>query len=272
MTLHLIYFSPGGTTKRTVKNIASGISDDIIEHDMMNEENRKHPLNFGNNDLVILAMPTATKLFGFPEEIISLLKGDSTPIVCVVLYGNGYYANSLKLMKKAVEKKGFKTVAAGAFIGQNSYNKNVATGRPDEKDKAIQVRFGEAIFEKIYIKKDLTLNSKLKTDWAKNDFVSAVKAAVIMQLPQISTRLPESFCQYRINQNCIECKKCEKICPVGAINISKKYVDPKKCIGCFACANTCPKDAIDYTHKGLKKIVENVGKKRTQRREPEIFL
>jgi ferredoxin len=251
-----------------------GIKDlEIIKHDMMNEKARKTPLYFSKDDLVILGMPTATKLFGFANDILNLLHADKTPIICVVLYGNGYYGSSLKIMRKEVEKKGFIPVAAGAFIGQSSYDKSVATGRPDDKDKKIQIEFGKSISKKIFTYKNISFDKKIHIDWAKDKF-SKFKALLVMILTRgIETKLPDSWCEYEINVNkCTGCKTCERICPTKAINIDNKVINPSKCIGCCACVNICPQEAIGYSNKTLIKIIKHVSKNKVLRREPELFI
>ncbi len=42
---------------------------------------------------------------------------------------------------------------------------------------------------------------------------------------------------------CIQCGKCEDICPVGAISKNKKgvyVIDKEQCLGCGACDDICP--------------------------------
>ena len=45
---------------------------------------------------------------------------------------------------------------------------------------------------------------------------------------------------------CISCKKCEKICPTGAIHIENNLavIDYEKCVSCGLCAATCPRHII----------------------------
>lgn len=47
---------------------------------------------------------------------------------------------------------------------------------------------------------------------------------------------------------CNVCRKCEKICPSGAISFVKKekrvVVDQKRCIDCQRCMDACPENAI----------------------------
>lgn len=51
---------------------------------------------------------------------------------------------------------------------------------------------------------------------------------------------------------CIECGKCERVCPYDAIERDgKPTFDHDKCLGCWACYNHCPKKAIETeTFKG----------------------
>ena len=45
---------------------------------------------------------------------------------------------------------------------------------------------------------------------------------------------------------CIGCKKCEKTCPQGAIQVEENLakIDPEKCSGCGACIEACPRKII----------------------------
>lgn len=45
-----------------------------------------------------------------------------------------------------------------------------------------------------------------------------------------------------IDDDCINCGRCEQYCPVHAIKMGEKHreVDADKCIDCFACEIECP--------------------------------
>jgi ferredoxin/flavodoxin len=43
---------------------------------------------------------------------------------------------------------------------------------------------------------------------------------------------------------CVKCGKCERICPVAAIDIDKGTVDRPRCIACLGCVNNCPEQAV----------------------------
>lgn len=50
----------------------------------------------------------------------------------------------------------------------------------------------------------------------------------------------------KINNECIECKKCAKVCPMQVITEVKKgaIIEDKDCLQCDNCIETCPQNAI----------------------------
>lgn len=273
MKVHLIHFSPGGTTKETLHNISKGFPNaEIVEIDMLKKSNREKRWSFNRNDLVILGMMTLVQPFGPVKQIFNAIKGNSTPLVGVVLFGNGMYGNSLKVMKKEVEKKGFNMIAAGAFIGKMSYDTEVGKNRPDALDKKIQIDFGKGIWHKISSKSDLSLREKIKTDWPQKSLFHKVKTAICIYLPVGKFKVPKPFNSLEFTESCIECGACENRCPMGAINLKEKYSNPKFCIGCLACVNGCKNNGIIYTNKLMQKAAFDCRKHFAARREPVVYF
>ena len=49
---------------------------------------------------------------------------------------------------------------------------------------------------------------------------------------------------FTVDDNCNECKVCEKVCPVNNIKVDKKPVFNNNCQHCLACIQNCPQRAI----------------------------
>ena len=56
-----------------------------------------------------------------------------------------------------------------------------------------------------------------------------------------------NFTLYHIEidpDKCINCMRCEDVCPSQCIKVSTRIVDNSRCVRCFDCGNVCPNDAI----------------------------
>ena len=62
------------------------------------------------------------------------------------------------------------------------------------------------------------------------------------------SKMPEDIFQhlYTVNDDCIQCGICTKVCPAGCISLKNDKViyDMKNCQTCMACIHNCPKKAI----------------------------
>lgn len=56
-----------------------------------------------------------------------------------------------------------------------------------------------------------------------------------------------------IDEGCVGCGKCEKVCPIGAIKVEpvskKAKIDETICLGCSICVRNCPKKSIYLKHR-----------------------
>ena len=59
------------------------------------------------------------------------------------------------------------------------------------------------------------------------------------------------------SSKCVECRKCESICPAKAIMINngKPCIDREKCIRCFCCQEFCPKGAMKVHRAWIASLV-----------------
>jgi Pyruvate/2-oxoacid:ferredoxin oxidoreductase delta subunit len=84
----------------------------------------------------------------------------------------------------------------------------------------------------------------------KSIFYNMVEKISSEETKQWALRAKDFF----INENCIRCKKCIKICPVENIKmIDDKITFGAHCECCLACIHSCPKEAINYKTKTIGK-------------------
>lgn len=269
--LHLIYFSPSGSTEKVVKKIASAISGLPVEtHDLLRPASRKKRYDFGPNDLVIMGSMTAGKLFTLSEELFACLHGNNTPFIGVVTYGNTYYGIALKEMLKRAEGQGFLVAALAAFVARHSMDMSIAEGRPDSHDEEIMTDFGRKAWEKVQ-GGDYELHTQPQTSWTDWEMGRQV-VAYREEHPDEPYALPRDCKAKTISDACIKCANCVRHCPVNAIDIEHKTFDLDKCIGCWACINRCPAHAITSTSKQVADIMASIGTAATIRLEPDLLF
>lgn len=53
---------------------------------------------------------------------------------------------------------------------------------------------------------------------------------------------------------CINCMRCEDVCPSQCIKVSSRLVDNSRCVRCFDCGHVCPNDAIRFQINRNKRV------------------
>ena len=126
--LHLIYFSPSGSTEKVVRKIASAIPGLPVETiDLLKPAARRKHYTFGPEDLVIFGSMTAGKLFTLSDELFACLEAHDTPFIGVVTYGNTYYGIALKELQQRASHSGFRVAALAAFVCRHSMDTSISS-------------------------------------------------------------------------------------------------------------------------------------------------
>ncbi|MCP4135649.1 MAG: 4Fe-4S dicluster domain-containing protein [bacterium] len=260
-----VFFSPTGTTKTIVNEIAAGIGiqeKEVIDFTMLPVRNQNQ-LQFKNNELAIIGVPVYSgRIPLLIEDFIQRLKADETPAVVVVLYGNREYDDALLELKDLCNTGGFKIIAGGAFIGEHSMStaeNPIAPNRPDENDLTKAREFGSKIKEKLNNVKNskdiINLTVPGNSNYIKRSW-----------MPKIAPKTDKKACTV--------CKKCASVCPTEAIILSgaKIKTDKNKCILCNACIKTCPGNAREIKNILFKKGIKKIYLACQNRKEPEMYL
>jgi ferredoxin len=258
----LVYFSPTGTTRTVLENIASGIGIEQVDHidltpgDAVEKENGEF-----KNELVIIGAPVyAGRLPAVAVERLKKLKADKTPAVIVVVYGNRAFEDALLELKDVVQEVGFIPVAGGAFIGEHSFATDevlIANGRPDIQDIETARTFGVKIKNWT---SDLSLDKGINLSVPGNFPYKAITPS--------SPKSPST-----IEDTCDKCGICASVCPTNAISINGNVsTNAELCIFCCACIKKCPTGARVNQVPAMVEIAERLSKNFSERRYPEIFM
>ncbi len=264
-SLKIAFFSPTGTTKAVIEGIARGIDQSATELiDITKPNDRKQPLKVSQNDLLIVAVPVyAGRVPTILLDWLGSIEAQDTPAVCVVVYGNREFDDALLELKDILVKQGCSPIAGAAFIGEHSFSSDnlpIAVGRPDEKDLAIALEFGEKVKAKLASISSMDQLPELKVP-GNTPYKDGLAKKPAVDFIAVSDA-------------CTQCGVCADGCPVEAIDSSDSTVtDPVKCIWCCACIKTCPENARSI--KKGSKIEESATRLNAACKEPkapELFL
>ena len=257
--IKLIYYSPTGTSEKTVKAIQQGIGTPYDVIDLTPPASETHNYSLKPRDLAIIAAPVYSgRVAPTAVNRIKKLKAQETPTVLVAVYGNRAFEDALVELKDITEPHGFKPVAAGAFIGEHSFDAPdtpIATGRPDTEDIKKAKSFGEKIKTKLSEMKEFTE----LTIPGNHPYRKGIKTG---------GRSPETD-----TDSCTLCGICATVCPTGCITVTDIVeTEIDHCTACTACVKKCPTGARHWEHEGILKTAKWLATEHGTRKEPEYFL
>jgi NAD-dependent dihydropyrimidine dehydrogenase PreA subunit len=256
--IKLVYYSPTGTSRKTVEAIQQGIGidHDVIDLTLPDSEMKSYSL--GEKDLAIIAAPVYSgRVAPTAAKRIAKIKGKNTPAVLVAVYGNRAFEDALVELQDITGPNGFRTIAAGAFIGEHSFTTDdtpIAVGRPDTEDLKKAKAFGEKI--------------KQKLDAGKLDEPVIPGNRPYREGGKTGGRNPVTD-----PDKCILCGKCAQACPVGCVTVTDVVeTEIDDCTACSACVKVCPTWARYWEHEGVLKAAKWLSTEHGDRKEPEYFL
>ncbi len=188
------------------------------------------------------------------EDFLSQVKFDTKPYIYALVTRGGYSGKVLPQMNDYLKKKGQELslgfgikMPANFIIGYNPRG----TEDVQEQMEKIKVR-ADKINELIKIKHKGLIDSSF--------FLFDAISFSVHRLALNHFKKGDK--NFWINENCIDCHICEKICPRNNIQIVKEIRTWKHdCEMCLACIHWCPKQAIQY---------KNITAKRRRYTHPEI--
>lgn len=263
--VYAVYFSPTGATGKVVIAAAKGTGLPGAKIDLTPWKSRaNYGRTFNANEVVVAGLPVYNgRLPGKIDDFFGCLKGNKTPAIAIVVYGNRDYEDALIELKIRLEERGFKVIAGAAFIGEHSFSKNIAEGRPDDEDLLKAKEFGQKAIEGIDKAYNGTLTVKGNYPYRAETFDPVHLAGEYTGWAQVGTTADCSFCG-----------QCEDNCPWNAITIDNNVItNYAKCMRCFRCLKFCPTKAKKVIDPRFHTFVEKFEEAMAGRwSEPEMFF
>lgn len=250
----LIHFSPTGTSRKVSESIGAGFDGMSVEIFDLTVDQSVDELVFTPDTLVVFTIPVyGGHVVPLALERLRRFRGQNTPAVVVVVYGNRAYEQALIELNQFVEQQGFKVIAGATFIGEHSYSTTtypIASGRPDAADLDYATSFGRKIVTKLTQAE--TLDTLYGVDVRqirrpKQPFFPLFRfLRQVVKMRKSGLPLPRTP-QLIDEQKCQQCGACVSHCPTGAITLDDKlHIDADKCIKCCACVKVCPSKALVF--------------------------
>lgn len=262
------FFSPKGTTERTVTRIADHLAGQrglpLQTFNFTCPPARQAVRRFAPGDLVVFGTPVyAGRVPNVLLPYLNTLEGNGALAVPVVVFGNRNYDEALKELRNLLEDRGFHTVAAGAFATAHAFSDTLGRGRPDSADFAAMDAFAGRIGE------------ALRTGTARTPVPLDNEGPLGgYYQPRDRDGAPIDIRKVRpkTRETCAKCRYCVYVCPMGAID----RVDVTKfvniCIKCGACVKWCGVGARYFDDPGYLYHKEDLERTYTRRAEPSTFL
>lgn len=268
--IHAMYFSPTGTTQKVVQGLAGALAEKITgspgavtDIDFTLPQGRDQAVSFTDQDLVVFGVPVyAGRVPNILLKYLGTVKGHGARAVAVVVYGNRHYDDAAVELQDILEQNGFRVLAAGAFIGEHSFSKTLGQARPDARDMAVVAEFTGQIQRKISLGDNTAV------------FVPGSRPYRPYYKPRDENGDPVDFRKItpKTSVDCIDCKTCVAVCPMGSIDAEDVAKLNGICIKCCACVKKCPVQAKFFDDPNYIRHKVELELEFARRREPELFL
>ena len=244
--IHNLYFSPTGGTAKYAKAMAAGAAEalacpaEVSSFTLPRE--REEVRHFSGDELLIIGSPTyAGKL---PNKILpefqEKLRGEHTPVLLFVSYGNRNFDNSLAELLSVLRTNGFLPLAAAAFACRHAFSDRICPERPRVEELAEARGFAMRAAEALKAADPAVLEA------ASLAFTVPGDAEAPYYVPKGEDGAPAKFLKAKPLTDlskCLHCGACAAQCPMGSIEAADTSNVPGICIKCQACVRGCKQGA-----------------------------
>lgn len=244
--INTIYFSPTGNTEKCVKALSSAFKHNN-SYDLMEKDYEE--AYFDENDVCFFAFPTfGGRIPPFATHRLNHFHGNNTKAILLITYGNRAYEDAFYELYDVIKEHNFNIIGGVIFPCEHSIINEFARNRPNNQDINDLEKLSYFFLDNINSLKQININSPHQ-----------YKEYKIMPL------------KFKINDTCIKCYRCVKMCPVNAI--SKTFeTDNKKCISCNRCVHVCLNHSREIDNELRTHLKEKINDVCKVRKEYQLIV
>lgn len=244
----IFYFTATGNSLYAAQKLASQPDTELIFiPDAITRKQFTHTIRAGES----IGFVFPTYFFGIPsilEDFLAelVLTGEREPYIYLVLTCGATTGNAAGMFRKKLKDRGLILSAVFSVVMPDNYVLMYEVMEPKKREEVILL--ADVTLDRILSR--VTKKEQGDFDDRKGKAAPLVTAAAY-PLYHYGRRTGKFYAK----DTCTSCGLCQRICPVGAIEVKQDgpVWQKKQCTHCLGCIHRCPVAAIQYGKATLKR-------------------
>lgn len=198
------------------------------------------------NECVVFALPVyAGRVPNILLKSLSALKGNNTPAVILMTFGNRDFDDAPKELAILLERKGFSVMGIGVVAASHAFSDTIAPNHPTQEDETLMRLLAEKVVNKCCDGEPGLMHNQIPGEDSPRPYYRPKD--VDGRDYAFTKIIPETL------NTCIRCGICAEMCPMQAISYENFSTMVGVCIKCCRCVKRCPVNAKVFSDKNFIK-------------------
>ncbi len=245
----IFYFSATGNSLYAAQKLAEMEQTTCVSiADVMNHSKNNNEFTFQLQEDEVIGFVIPSYFCGLPSIVSEFLASFSLNFAqghyafLVTTYGGAMLGAVATMFHKAIAKQGIPLSATFSISTIDIY---IPMFPLPDKIKA------EAILKKANLQLDQICGAVKNREANGHDCPQGIGATLTTSMMYPIYKNGRKTSKFTLNDSCIHCGLCERVCPDGTICFEngKPMWSKKTCVLCLGCLHRCPARAIEYSKK-----------------------